>query len=225
MKLEKIIAPDRKVELKRLGDKEVYKTTIQNVTDQHFSVVLPRLYGEWFNVSPGEEIQVVVSGNHERFVFNTRVIIYQDQQVPFIVLEKPQESDIKRIQLRSYVRIKAILEVSYQKVSESDLDNLEAITPSTLAYTVDISGGGVQLAVNEEMKQGDLLYLKINMPGDKEEPIWALGSVRRFIPAGETKIKNLVGIKFERIAERDRDRLIKYIFDKMRKQRWLEVSK
>lgn len=222
MKLEKIIAPDKKVELKRLEGKEVYRTSIQSVTDNHFTVLVPRLHGEWFIVSPGEEVQVVVSGNQERYVFNSRVIIYQDQQVPFLILEKPQVSDIKRIQLRSYVRIKAILEVCYQKVSEEDLDNLEAITPSTVAYTVDISGGGVQLAVKEEMEEGDLLYLKINMPGDKEEPIWTLGSVRRFIPAGETNTKNLVGIKFEKIAERDRDRLIKYIFDKMRKQRWLE---
>lgn len=225
MKLEKIIAPDKKVELKPLDGKEVYKTSIQSVAEQHFTVVLPRLHGEWFNVPTGEEIQVTISGNQERYVFKSRVVYYQDQQIPFLVLEKPQEGEIKRIQMRHYVRLKAILEVSYQVVSEAELDDLLAVDPSIAAYTVDISGGGLQLATDEVMEVGDWVYLKIFIPGHEKDPIMTLGCVRRFTPAGENNTKNLVGIEFKKIAERDRDRIIRFIFDKMRKQRWLEVSK
>ncbi|WP_227767212.1 flagellar brake protein [Zhaonella formicivorans] len=220
MQRHQFLVVKRKVELVRENDPVTYKSMIQEVGQDSFAVDVPSYRGQALVLRPGETITVKITGEKEQFLFSTRVLGRKKEPIPLYYLAKPAE--VQRIQLREYVRLKTVLEVCYKMLEVEELENLHMLNPSKRAFTVDISGGGVQLALEEELPVNKLLYLKIVLPGYEHQPIYAVGRVKRFLPAGEFQPKHYAGVHFEKIAERDRDVLICYIFEKMRKQRWLE---
>lgn len=217
----KFLTVNRKVDLLREGDSHHYKTLIQAIEEDNFAVAVPYHQGEMLLLRPGEKVTLKVICEQEQFVFAAEVLDRKKEQIPMYYFAKPQE--VTRVQLRDFVRVKVAIEIYYQVISQDDLENLDKLNPSTRALTVDLSGGGLLLATAEVLACGTLVYLNIPIDlGNRSQNVFVVGKVKRFSPANETQLKNLVGIQFENIPERDRDLIINFIFSKLRKQRWLE---
>lgn len=78
--------------------------------------------------------------------------------------------------------------------------------------TTDLSGGGLMFRCNTVMKLGEQIEITVFLG---EETVKAVGKVVRFVqmPA-HTKYKYSVGLEFTEINEKERDKIIKYIFKK-----------
>lgn len=95
---------------------------------------------------------------------------------------------------RGYVRVATQLNIAYSKYRPSKEERLSS--------SKDISRGGVCLILSEELKESDLLNLKINLPTE-ESPLNVTGRVvwvNRFIFDDATKKKKyFAGIEFMKV--------------------------
>jgi hypothetical protein len=117
------------------------------------------------------------------------------------VLRVNATGTIELIQRRDYVRVEAFVPVAYQP------DGPDGWTAS--AHTLDVSGGGFQLAAAEGLKLGDMLRFTLDL-GEGEEPVQAVACAVR--EAGERGF----GMRFVEILERDRQRLVRWVFARER---------
>ena len=89
---------------------------------------------------------------------------------------------------RKFIRLQAPIEVIYKLIKKNKRQK------SSNSLVKNISGGGIKIMANEELRNGDLLDLQIQVP-HLEESIHAVGEVAWF--------------KHSRVKDRERDREIK----------------
>ncbi len=127
-------------------------------------------------------------------------------------VENPSEPDVLRIDRPRSVEV----------LQEREFVRIRAARPALVfggpveipiqSFTVDISGGGFLLAGSDALRSGDQIEFQLTLvPG--ELVISGTGRVVRVDPQGHR------AIAFESIAEVDRRRLIRFIFDCQRAER------
>jgi c-di-GMP-binding flagellar brake protein YcgR len=108
---------------------------------------------------------------------------------------------IELIQRRDYVRVEAFVPVTYKP------DGPDGWT--AVANTLDVSGGGFQIADAEGLALGDMRRFTLDL-GEGEEPVHAVAAAVR--EADERGF----GMRFVEIEERDRQRLVRWVFARER---------
>lgn len=82
--------------------------------------------------------------------------------------------------------------------------------------SIDVSGGGMCLVATDPLPVGQHLDLSFTLPTQPEIRLDLLGVVRSVERAAEAEEGYMMGIEFMSIGEIDRDRLVRYIFQKQR---------
>jgi c-di-GMP-binding flagellar brake protein YcgR len=108
---------------------------------------------------------------------------------------------IELIQRRDYVRVEAFVPVTYQPAGPDGW--------TATANTLDVSGGGFQIAEAEGLRLGDMLRFTLEL-GEGEKPVQAVAQVVREADDGA------FGMRFVEILERDRQRLVRWVFARER---------
>ena len=108
---------------------------------------------------------------------------------------------IELIQRRDYVRVEAFVPVTYQPDGPGGW--------TATAHTLDVSGGGFQITEAEGLRLGDMLRFTLEL-GEGENPLQAVAEAVR--EAGE----GAFGMRFVEILERDRQRLVRWVFARER---------
>lgn len=162
-----------------------------------------------------DKIEVQILSDSAIYEFSSSVICSINTNSPIYVLESPQH--IKRIQRRQYVRYNYGLTLSFSPVENKNQWKL--ICPRIKAKTLNISGGGLCLTWSRPLQEKTLVAITMSLPFDKSSPeeeilIQALGEVRRCV---EYNGKYSIGVEFKEIDKRDREKIIGFIFEQMRK--------
>jgi len=217
-----------KMDIKREGERVYYKTSIQEISDEYIGIHIPSYRGKEMILMPGDYVNARVFLEDAQYVFNATVLGRKKDRVPLYMLSMP--SNVKRVQMRDYVRIKVQLPVKY-KVLEETRKNAENGADDEdkkfeNAYTVDISGGGVQLVVSKPVEVNQRLYLKFKICDlkNRDIEITAKARVVRREQIFNERNKWSLGIAFEDISETQRDLIIAFVFRKLIEQRRLEVE-
>lgn len=185
---------------------------IEEITPRYMLIAMPVAKGVPVLPPPGciFYCRVVVDG--AVWLCTSTFLDKRPQPLPVWVIAPPH--DYRKIQLRSYVRMETALPVEVH-IDGADL-------PPVAATTKDIGGGGVQLITRLALEPGVRLQLAIELAGTGR--LTVLGDVVR---VEHDAARNLytAGIKFVEISERERDKIIKYIFKKQleRRQKGLEL--
>jgi hypothetical protein len=108
---------------------------------------------------------------------------------------------IELIQRRDYVRVEAFVPVTYKP------DGPDGWTAT--AHTLDVSGGGFRIAEAEGLRLGDMRRFRLEL-GEGEDDVEAVASAVR--EADESSF----GMRFVEILERDRQRLVRWVFARER---------
>jgi PilZ domain len=111
---------------------------------------------------------------------------------------------IELIQRRDYVRVEAFVPVSYNP------DGPDGWTAT--GHTLDVSGGGFQVTEAEGLRLGDMLRFTLDL-GEGEDPVAAVACAVR--EAGESG-EGTFGMRFVEIPERDRQRVVRWVFARER---------
>jgi c-di-GMP-binding flagellar brake protein YcgR len=131
-------------------------------------------------------------------------ILGDAKAAPGAALRVNATGTIELIQRRDYVRVAAFVPVTYQP------DGPDGWTAT--ANTLDVSGGGFQIADAEGLRLGDMLSFTLEL-GEGEDAVKAVACAVR--EAGD----GAFGMRFVEIAESERQRLVRWVFARERLER------
>jgi c-di-GMP-binding flagellar brake protein YcgR len=117
------------------------------------------------------------------------------------VLHVTATGTVELVQRRDFVRVEAFVPVSYKP------DGPDGWTAT--GHTLDVSGGGFQLAAAEGLRLGDMRRFTLEL-GEGEDDLSAVAQAVR--GSGDVAF----GMRFVEILERDRQRLVRWVFARER---------
>lgn len=186
-------------------DNVIYKCSIQDISEEGFSISVPVNNGKFLMLDEGKNLDVeycTETGNY--YEFDVEVIGRdKSDQIPMYKLSLPM--NVRKIQRRNYVRVPVVKTVEYRR------DEEELWSKATI---LDLSGGGMKIKAAQEFKINEKLFIKIETSSEVFE---ITAEVKR-----SDKIKTyeyIYGLEFIDINENKRDKIVKEVFLVMRKQR------
>ena len=193
-------------------DKNRYRSRVESMLADKITVASPLKAGSLIPIIPGTIVKVNYTDNVAIYTFTTEVISQNRQNPPTLTLGQP--FDVKRIQRRNFVRLDAKLAVTLHKVDE----NFAPIGESFAGTTVDISGGGSMFGCSTLLHMGEVLESAVYL--SENETVKAIGRVVRFVEnPSALRNKYSAGLEFTVIEESERDKIIRYIFNRQRELR------
>ncbi|MCX7747016.1 MAG: PilZ domain-containing protein [Clostridia bacterium] len=125
--------------------------------------------------------------------------------------------DISRIQRRQFFRLECCLPVKYG-VLQSLTGDTKSLPRNKKAVVRDLSGGGICIAVEEQLEKD--AYLICEIVFSKENTVVFSGQVVRIDKLEDNMAyKFEIGVKFIKIEDKHREAIIGYIFQEQRKLR------
>lgn len=195
-----------------------YASYLEALEDSTIRVAHPMYGSALIPVMPGDEIMVEYVYQGQRVSFPAWVLERTREDPPALVLTRPASGDIRRQQLRSFVRLDVSLPIEYAVSGQKSEGEQAQLLPGR---TVDISGGGALIVTREPYAPGTRLDLLLHLP-DRVIPAEAEVVRQHPVPvvpgSGETAEPRL-GVRFTQIEERDREHIIRFIFTEYRKRR------
>ncbi|GAB6933030.1 flagellar brake protein [Calditerricola satsumensis] len=184
----------------------LYKTRIVEVTADSLVTEIPlnRETGQFRFFSVGTALYGwVLDETGTPCRFPTRVKSRKTDNIPLLVLERPDPRSIIRIQRRQYVRVPAVLDVT--------LRCGEAVQT---VRTLDISGGGLKCAVPDlgPFPLGTAVEGIVALPYPQRTAVTFAGTVVRTQPPAEKGKPATVSIRFDRISEKERQAIVQFCF-------------
>lgn len=193
-----------------------YKCTVQEITDKYIALTLPLNSGGYVIPHLKEEVVVSYFDSSDIYSFYSNVIGRKRDNVPLFLIDIP--SKVKKVQRRGYVRVAVILVTNYWNIHNAEnlreLERLKNNEKSVKGTILDISGSGCKLLMESDVNINDLIIVELPVENNL---VTVLGRVVRV--SKDDLERNVIGLKFEGINEATRDKLIKFVFEIMRKQR------
>lgn len=184
-----------------------YKSSIENVDDNSIHISIPIRDGQYIPLRVGEQVEVFYYFNNDIYKFYSVVTDRKMDRIPLILIAIPEE--VIKVQRRKFVRVPIVCDIEYFKEgSKATLKPLKAIM-------IDLSGGGMRIKLSEDVKLGNKIMTHIPLGNEK---LILKGEVVRIEKDEEDKRKNICGVSFLNLDERKREKLIRFIFQIMRKQ-------
>lgn len=197
-----------RIELIRLTSKgeKPYPSQVLDIIDEGTLIVSGPIYrNKLVMIHRGERVRIsYIVENKGRYVFDA--IILSRGHKGIYKLQLKRISNIKRYQQRRFYRF----DISIPVTKEFDIK--EEITIEE-CKTKDISGSGLKLYSNINHSVGDIVKCKFQI---NNHPIDVKGKVVRVENIDTFDYKYSLGIDFIGLNEKDRDRIIKFIFEKER---------
>lgn len=215
--------------LEVISNDKACKSDIQDVKEKSLLISIPMYEGHYVPFVKGEKIECLYFSEEYIFKFKSTVLGRIEQGIQLLVIEKPEPQNIIRVQRRNYVRVSMVKEIKCSKFSldlisktkknsEDEYKGLNGIiideNKLNKCLLLDMSGGGMRIKTKETVNHGDLMVALLSL--DSGELVVTAKVVRK----QKTEEKDYIyGLTFTDVADRDRERIIKYIFTVMRDQR------
>lgn len=204
--LEKIDIIDDSLET---GESTIYSSFIESIGKESLSIFPPVREDITMQAQPGDVLRIRSTTEKCSYFFEAILLGHRWKEVALWEISLPLH--IQRVQLRQHVRVKVILEVELEFISET----LEHAVIQT--FTKDVSAGGLQVVMPipppTDSKVMVLLFL------ENETTLTAKGEFTRIeYPKTECQ-KHFASIKFCDLDEKMTNKIVKYIFDKQIEQR------
>lgn len=195
-----------------IDNEKVYKALIIDAEDDCIKINLPVCDDEYLMLYRGDKIEInshTENGQCYNFYCN---VLSKGKEGNILYYKLTTPYNMRKIQRRDYVRVQVLKDVEYKNLSEMN-EKAESLEFKK-GVMIDLSGGGVKIKTKERLKKGDHVILRIQLEHSKME---INGEVVRVESTPDNE--RLCGIMFTNISEAETDRIIKEIFEIMRKQR------
>lgn len=201
-----------------IDDEITYKSIVQDMNKDGLFISYPIHHNKPLLIHSGSVIEFFITT--EKDIVKCKSIVLgkkKEENINLLVLSLPEV--IERVQRREYFRLPITMPIKYYGLPKDRFYKSLRDVPSGYfsrlinSVSVDISGGGIKIVTNEIHNQGDYIIISINVP----QEINILCSVVR-IEQSEEKNKYKLALKYEGIEEKTRDKIIQFIFNKLREQ-------
>ena len=186
-----------------------YKSRIAETEEQSYLIEIPiqEKGGKLKKLHMGDELSVYfVSEGGIKNYFYTHVLGFKEDVIRMIRINKPAEESIFKVQRRSFLRVNAELELAAKSENGTRF----------LVRTDDVGGGGTSFLADSNIKLevGNKLicWLLIPYRNGSTEHVYFEGEVVRIKPLESGK--NLVMLKFASISDGERQKIIRYCFER-----------
>lgn len=217
---------------------KTYRSKVQNIRkDGGIEVEVPTQGGEAAPLPSGVRLEFLfyTKGGMYRCVGHIKDRYIRGRIYLFLI---EQRTPLEKFQRREYYRFECVMEMVYYPITEQEAD----ITPleelkehHRLAYpqdlpkkatAVDISGGGIRFVCDEPGQDGEYMVISMELPNASGQgKLELLGKVMvcKEIESTSMDRKNAL-VRYEyRVqflkASKEREQIIKYIFEQERKSR------
>ncbi|MDR3120327.1 MAG: flagellar brake protein [Clostridiales bacterium] len=177
-------------------------------------LAIPILEGVVYAIRVGWKIAVYMQNGNDIYRFFGRVT--ERAQIDgrsLMRVERTSEIDVA--QRRQFYRFQCDIPFRYRLVSK---DKKSAREPFSKGMTVDLSGSGLRFNVNDPIEKERLIECEFTI---ENRLIFIVGKVMRCMRKSEGESAASVyevGLIFSEIEERDRDLIIRFIFDEERRR-------
>lgn len=186
-----------------------YLSQVADITDDVIKVTVPLVHGEIIPLRLNLDVLMYFTGVQAAYSYKTKIIGREEEgEVPLLHLAIPEEK--YRIQRREFFRLEVREKVIYRILD----DSLEPVSEFKETHTIDISGGGVKMFINEPVQKGMFLELFLQIPGLENVAI-----ISQIVNIFDVEAGLAVGIKFIEIDEYIQEEIISWLFDYQRKLR------
>lgn len=181
---------------------------VKVISDNIVAISTPIYKGTIFPVSIGRNITIVFNkSNKGRFYFIGEVLDRKKKGNLTVLLVR-KHSDIRHFQRRDFYRLSIVINISIEIIENG-------VTVRTVpAISKDISGGGLRLITKEKIEKHTTVKCNIHFD---DEAIEAFGKIVRCDPMPDSMLKYDVGICFTSIDEKNRAKVISFVFESQRK--------
>jgi len=184
-----------------------YRTRIEEVGEKILVVGAPFSAGEVVPLREGTKVKLTFWDEAAAYSFEGKIMQRIAEPIPMVVLELPDS--VAKVQRRNFVRVPALYQVSFQSVTKEGLSALHKGT------TLDLSGGGMCFLTKDRVENNSLLYVHLTLPkGELKMPVRVCRAEKK-----EDSKHYTVSVEFHDISERDRDQIIRCVFDIQRTMR------
>jgi len=207
----KAFLPNKKVSIRVIeGDYQgYYSSRIEGINDEEFLLALPFIGTVPVPIRLGERISIYSVSDDAVYRIDGEIIKRQLEPVPLLLVKI--DKNIVRVQRRRYVRVPIVLNIQYKLKEEGKV---------YYTYSKDISGGGARIILPEPLRVRDIIDMRIELPSP-EAPISCEGEIV-WVDRQEILVNNKreeiihAGVSFTLIEEKERERLIRFLFDYQR---------
>ncbi len=199
------------VEDPETGHRLTYSSRIEDIGEDSMTIAAPYRRGSFLPPWTGRTFSGRIAGDKCAYIFKSALLQYITDPIPLWVIAPP--TDVKKVQMRSYVRLDVVLDVKLEFAGEGDGGSSHVI--STL--TRDISAGGTRVVVSKPLVPGKKVKITLSLP--EADSVEAVGEVLRNIPPENPGERHTAAIEFIDIKEKNRGKIVKYIFRKQIERR------
>lgn len=192
----------------------VYDSRIEDIDNNGIKITIPSQKGVPVPLSPGAKLEVSFITSIGRFSFKSKVIGRIKENIPLLIIAYPEF--LRRQELRRFFRVETRLKVKFLTIDYIMKDGIpEMIKKGYEGIIRDISGGGLRLNCDIKLEQGQAIEIDMSESLGTKFDI-----IARVVHVYSNIDKSDVGVEFITIKETDRDKIIKYVF-----QRQIELKR
>jgi len=183
-----------------------YKTKIEELKPDFITIGAPIHEGQFVPLREETSINVYFHDHISGYGFISRIIRRETEPIPVFAISYPEQ--IVRVQRREFFRVPVVKELQYQVIVR------EGLSETRKGYMRDLSGGGILFKTKTKICPDTMLLLTFKL---KNEEVQVPAEVTRCVK--DDKNNFLVSVEFIEISERQRDKIIAYVFAIQREMR------
>lgn len=197
-----------------------YLSRVEDVRPDRVVINVPMTGSLFVPITVNTAIKIRFIESNAVFEFVPKIIKRIETPYPMLYIEVPGVMTKK--QLRKYVRVDVLINADYWSLDVEKLINPDIETPGRIRFKINrgiitnISGGGIILAVTEPLKKDDAIGLRFSLTAGYPVIDNLLGKTVRTTEVKENpgKYKYKTAVEFFSIDEKDREEIIKFVFDR-----------
>ncbi len=203
------------------SDLENYDSRIEDINNEALFISMPTKRGRPIAVHKDTVLTASVIVATGRVTFKSKVQYVVKKPIYMLAIDIP--SSITHEQLRQFYRVPVYMRATFYLGSMDTLKMHEAQYAKIeyeSALIDDLSGGGCRISTFSEIRDGDSIVLDFD-----GTPIEGVGRVEckvvRMVPSGSGKRQ--VSLVYSDIAEKKRDKIVRYVFRRQMELRHMEA--
>ncbi|HWQ43414.1 MAG TPA: PilZ domain-containing protein [Desulfosporosinus sp.] len=178
-----------------------YRSNIEEVGEKLLTVGAPFERGNLVPLREGTKLKLTFCDETSAYTFEAEIMQRIAVPLPMLVLELPDS--IAKVQRRNFVRVPAVYPVTFRMVTREGISDIYTGT------MLDLSGGGMRFLVEEQIDNKSLIYVHLTLPNEDLQTPARVTRVQKI----EDSKRYVVSVEFHDLSERERDRIIRCVFE------------
>eukprot|EP00828_Plagiopyla_frontata_P041389 TRINITY_DN5884_c0_g2_i10.p2 TRINITY_DN5884_c0_g2~~TRINITY_DN5884_c0_g2_i10.p2 ORF type:complete len:522 (-),score=93.53 TRINITY_DN5884_c0_g2_i10:1609-3174(-) len=194
-------------------NEKYYKSLVIDTKEDSIRINIPLCNDEYLLLKTGETIEInSYLDELNCYKFYCDVILKgKDNNIIYYELTKPY--NISKIQRRDFYRVRVLEEIEYIDKLDKEAHNFNE-NQYKKALMINLSGGGARIKIKESLKKGDVILINTGIEGIKSEIECKIVRIEK-----NEYNESICGVEFLNITDLEVDKIVKKLFDIMRKQR------